>query len=95
MTSHDTDPTPSFTTLSLHVGTSWYVVCHTYPDRPPILAVTAGPTSFALDPASDVVTTDHLPFARALLNEVNTYLVDCERVALAAQNDGPPAENAA
>ncbi|MEX5712838.1 hypothetical protein AB1484_32425 [Parafrankia sp. FMc6] len=96
MTSHDTDPARSFTTLSLHVGADWATVCHLYPHRPPILSVTVGPTSFTLAPADgDTVTADHLQFARTLLDAVNTYLVDCERITRATQNDEPPAENAA
>lgn len=95
MTSHDGAPPESFSTLSLHVGAGWYAVCHTYPHRPPILSVTAGPTTFSLSPAGDAVPADQLQFARALRDAVNTYLADCERIAHAAQNDTPPTENAA
>ncbi|ABD10410.1 hypothetical protein ThrDRAFT_03756 [Frankia casuarinae] len=95
MTGHDADPSGSFTSLALYVGTSWYAVCHSYPHRPPILSLTVGPTALSLSSVAEADPAAHLAFARALRDAVNTYLADCERIALAAQNDAPPTENAA
>ncbi|WP_279354695.1 hypothetical protein [Frankia canadensis] len=33
--------TTSYSSVGLAVGTDWFVSCHTYPDRRPILAVDA------------------------------------------------------
>ncbi|SQD94585.1 conserved hypothetical protein [Parafrankia sp. Ea1.12] len=87
---------PSSTHLSVHVGTDWRVLCHTYPDRPPILSLDINRAALTLAAADGAVTPDHLRFARNLLAAVNTYVLDCERIHLAEQGAGnPPEENAA
>ncbi|TCJ34094.1 hypothetical protein E0504_34780 [Parafrankia sp. BMG5.11] len=76
----------SSTHLGLHVGADWSARCHTYPDKPPILAVTTGRTTLSLSAAGNAATSDQVDFAYTLLAAVNDYLIECERLRFTAQD---------
>ena len=71
----------SFGRTRLHVGTDWYVVCHTYPDTTPILNIDAGATGISVTPASrKLITAEAVAFARALARHAALFAADCERL---------------
>jgi len=83
----------SSTHLSLHVGAGGQAHCHSYPHRPPILAVDLAGVFLRLTSADDTVTGEHLTFAHALLAAATDYLNECERLHSTAQNAAEPAED--
>ena len=91
----------SFGRTRLHVGTDWYVVCHTYPDTAPILNIDAGATGISVTPASRMlITAEAVAFARALARHAALFAADCERLHTEQQGQAcgeghPPADDAA
>jgi hypothetical protein len=80
------DGPPSSTHLGLHVGADWSTDCHTYPDNRPILAVRVGQTSVTVIARGQGlnVTAGDVDFAWALVAAANDYLIEVERLYLAA-----------
>jgi hypothetical protein len=74
----------SFGNARLHVGTDWYVVCHTYPDTTPILNIDAGATGVSVSIASrTLITAEAVAFARALARHAALFAAECERLNVA------------
>jgi hypothetical protein len=78
----------------LHVGTDWGLTCHTYADRPPILALDAGQTHITITSVGKTPTADAVEFAWALVAAANDFLIETERLyhaACDAEDDRPDA----
>ncbi|ABW14686.1 conserved hypothetical protein [Parafrankia sp. EAN1pec] len=75
----------SYTTLGLHIGAEWSVLCHTYPDRAPILVVDAGRVSLSVSAMEQAPDARHADFAYKLLAAVNDYLIAYENYQFETQ----------
>ena len=65
---------------SLRLTGSSYILCCTYDDRPPILAVRDARVSVSVSvPDADAVTPDDLATARRLADAVTRYVAELER----------------
>jgi len=71
----------SFGSVSLHVGTDWYVQCSTYQDTTPILTVDAGNCGVSVSIAGRTrITAEAVAFARELARQTARFAADCERL---------------
>jgi hypothetical protein len=74
----------SFGSLGLYVGSDWELRCHTYADRPPILAIHAGECSVSVHTANGNPLEATAAFARELATVAQKYAEECERMQRAA-----------
>ena len=74
----------SFGSLGLYVGVDWELRCHTYADRPPILAIHAGECSVAVHTTDGTPMESTAAFARELVTAAQKYADECERMQQAA-----------
>jgi hypothetical protein len=81
----------SFSHLSMHVGSSFWVRCSTYTDTTPILTIDVGDTSLSITPSGKAATDDALTFARDLARHVQAFTTEVERMH-AAQATSTPAD---
>jgi hypothetical protein len=81
----------SLISLSVLVGTDWRLDCHEYPDRPPILALNAGPNSVTVSTTGREATDAALKFARELSAKAQQYAAEMGRLHAAnlAKAAGP------
>ncbi|WP_250289500.1 hypothetical protein [Frankia sp. CiP1_Cm_nod1] len=87
-------PVGSHGHIGVHVGSGWSARCFTYPHERPILAVDADRTHLSLSTADDVLTVDHLDFARALVRAATDYLHECERLLTGRTGDDSTGDTA-
>jgi hypothetical protein len=84
---------PAGVDAGLHLSSSSFIYCHTYPDNPPILSVRDRHVSVRVTvPDSGRVTPEDLDTARRLADAVAAYIAELE-VRMAVQ--GPAAEGEA
>jgi hypothetical protein len=84
---------PAGVDAGLHLSSSSFIYCHTYPDNPPILSVRDRHVSVRVTvPDSGRVTPEDLDTARRLAEAVAAYIAELE-VRMAVQ--GPAAEGEA
>nr|WP_128423216.1 hypothetical protein [Frankia sp. EI5c] len=76
----------------MSVGTDWSVICHTYPDRAPILVVDAGRVSLSVSALEREPDARHADFAYKLLAAVNDYLIAYEKFQFESQEAAESAE---
>jgi hypothetical protein len=85
----------SFSHLSMHVGASFWVHNSTYADTTPILSLDVWDTAVSITPAGKDTTDDALRFAGDLLQHVQAFAAEVERMHAArdssATTDGGPA----
>ncbi len=84
----------SFSHLSMHVGSSFWVRNSTYTDTTPILSLDVGDTSVSITPSGKDATDDALRFARDLARQVQAFAAEVERMHGARHSgatDGGPA----
>jgi hypothetical protein len=84
----------SFSHLSMHVGSSFWVRCSTYTDTTPILSVDVGDTSVSITSSGKDATDEALRFAQDLLHHVQDFTTEVERMHAArtsSTTDGGPA----
>jgi hypothetical protein len=74
----------SFGSLGLYVGSDWELRCHTYADRPPILAIDAGECSVTVHTTDGTPLESMAAFARELATAAQKYAGECERLQRAA-----------
>jgi hypothetical protein len=70
---------PAGVDAGLHLSSSSFIYCHTYPDGPPILSVTDRHVSVRVTvPDSARVTTEDLSTARRLADAVAAYIAELQ-----------------
>ena len=69
----------SFSNLSYHVGGDWRTYCHTYPDRAPIFAISAGRSAVTISVPGRVADEAAVEFARAMVLDAQTFAAEMER----------------
>lgn len=67
------------------LGVDWSVLCHTYPNRAPILVVNSGRVSLSVSALERAPDARHADFAYELLAAVNDYLIAYERYQFESQ----------
>jgi hypothetical protein len=70
----------SFSHLSMHVGSSFWVHCATYADTTPILSLDVGDTAVSITPSGTDATDDALRFAQDLARHVQAFADEVERM---------------
>jgi hypothetical protein len=70
---------PAGVDTGLHLSSSSFIYCHTYPDNPPILSVRDRHVSVRITvPDSNRVTPQDLDTARRLADAVTAYIAELE-----------------
>ncbi|MCD0451947.1 hypothetical protein LO762_22520 [Actinocorallia sp. API 0066] len=73
---------PGIASMGLHLGEDAYVLCHTYPARGPILAISTGGAALTLTcDERDAIGTREVEIARALVDAAQRFLSEVERLA--------------
>ncbi len=85
----------SFSNFSVYAGNDTWVTCYRYPEKTPILHVSAGQSALSVSVVGREATDAALEFARALLREAQAFAAEVERLHAANAVPGESADRAA
>ena len=85
----------SFSACGLYVSADTWVTCYRYPEKTPILHVSAGQSALSVSVVGREATDAALEFARALLREAQAFAAEVERLHAANAVPGESADRAA